>query len=116
MDENKIEIGAEITPEQDLGNFKAYLETFKQKLFRRGDPCRCPIACYRAWQQYQAHNLDEKYEPDVYVFTGEQEVDGHIRDNHEWEHRVINEIDRAGGMISGEDVLKIVSLYEGGLL
>lgn len=116
MDENKIEVEMEVTPEQDLGNFKAYLETFKQKLFRRADPDCCPVACYRAWQVYQKMNCDEEYDPVVVVFSSSQSVEGEFRENYPWEQTVIREIDRSYGFISGEDVLKIVSLYEGGLL
>lgn len=118
MDENKIEVEMEVTPEQDLGNFKAYLETYKQKLFLRANPCSCPIACFRAWQVYQKMGCDGAYDPNVVVFSGSQEVDGVFRVNHEWEQKVIGEIDHnlTHSLISGEEVLKIVSLYEGGLL
>lgn len=118
MAENEFFVDVEVTPEQDLGNFKAYLETFKEKLFKRADPCCCPVACYRAWQVYQKMGCDENYDPDVTVFSGSQEVDGVFRLNHVWEQKVISEIDRnmTFSLISGEEVLKVVSMYEGGLL
>lgn len=116
MAENEIFVDVEVTPEQDLGNFKAYLETFKQRLFLRADPTCCPIACYRAWQVYQKTGCDEAYDPGVMVFSGSQDVEGVFRVNYPWEQAVIREIDRSLGMISGEEVLGIVSLYEGGLL